>query len=270
MLAAGAVAVVVLAATVRHRFQRRHLYRPHDGERRTWGPDAWRQDVFFEAADAGPRLHGIWWPHPRARATVVFCHGQRGTLASMEADLALLRSRLEVDLLAFDYRGYGSSAGVPSEGGLYADARGAHRFAIEQLGISPRRLVLFGHSLGSAVAIDAAQDCDAAGLIVQSAFTDVRDMARVKFPGWPVHWLARNEFRSIEKVPHLTLPKLFIHGSADTTVPIDNARRLFGAAAPPKTFAVVEGANHNEVARRGGLRWAITVRRFVEGVCRDR
>lgn len=189
----------------------------------------------------------------------------------MEADLALLRSRLEVDLLAFDYRGYGSSAGVPSEAGLYADARGAHRFAVEHLGISPRRLVWFGHSLGSAVAIDAAQDCEAAGLIVQSAFTDVRDMARVKFPGWPVHWLARNEFRSIEKVPHLTLPKLFLHGAADTTVPIDNARRLFAAAAPPKVFAAVEGADHNEVARRGGLRWAITVRRFVEGVCsRDR
>lgn len=244
--------------------QQRQLYRPHDGEPQIWGPDSLRRDSYFAATAAGPRLHGIWWPTPHSRATVLFCHGQRGTLAAMESDLSRLRRRLGVDLFAFDYRGYGASAGVPSEAGLYRDARGAYHHLVEELGVSPHRLVLFGHSLGAAVAIDAALECPAAALIVQSAFTDVRDMARVKFPGWPVHWVARNEFRSIAKVSRLTLPKLFIHGRSDHTVPLPIARRLYEAAAPPKQFLEVPGADHNEIVRRGGLRWAMEVRRFID------
>lgn len=214
-------------------------------------------------------LRGIWWPAPDDAATVIFCHGQRGTLDGMETELARIRRRLGVNLLAFDYRGYGASAGTPSEVGLYADARAAFDHAVGALGVRPGRIVLFGHSLGSAVAIDTALDRPVAGLIVQSAFTNVRDMARVKFPGWPVHWIARNEFRSIDKVPVLTLPKLFVHGEADRTVPLAIAHRLYEAAAPPKGFVGVAGADHNEVARRGGLRWAAELRRFVVACTRD-
>lgn len=243
--------------------QRRQLYRPFDGQILPWGDDERRVDLRFAAAPGGPQLHGIWWPHPQPRASVLFCHGQRGTLATMGHDLARLRHRLGVDLFAFDYRGYGASHGAPSEAGLYADARGAFDHMTGALGVPAQRLVVFGHSLGAAVAIDLALHRPAAGLIAQSAFTDVRDMARVKFPGWPIHLIARNEFRSIEKVPRLELRKLFVHGGADRTVPIEIARRLYDAARPPKRFVEVRGVGHNELIARGGLSWAIELRRFL-------
>lgn len=201
------------------------------------------EDVYFSTED-GVRLHGWWVPHPRPRATWIYFHGSAGHLGHQSSMLELLYS-LGVHIFAFDYRGYGRSEGAPSEAGLRRDARAAWRHVVEERGQDPERLLLHGQSLGGAVAVDAALRHDAAGLVIQSSFLDVRSMAAVRHP--QISWIARNQFESIEKVERLEMPKLFVHGTADETVPVDHGRSLYERAAPPKTLFLVPGAGHNDV-----------------------
>ena len=142
--------------------------------------------------------------------------------------------RMGFNVLAFDYRGYGRSDGEPSEAGLFRDVRAAYAHLCGPLAQEARSVVLFGHSLGGAVAIEAALHCEVAGLVVQSSFTHIRDMARSVMP-WGTSLIARNQFRSLGKVGRIGVPKLFVHGSDDPTVPVAMGRRLFDAAADPPT-----------------------------------
>ena len=248
---------------LRNRWQRQKLFGPHrhvDDERDPATLGLQVEDRFF-AADAGVELHGWWIPRRRARGTVLYCHGSSGSIAHHSEPLAAL-ARLSINLFAFDYRGYGRSTGEPSEAGLFRDARAAWDHLVEQLGVRPEEIVLFGHSLGGAVAIDCALDRPAAGLVVESTFTQVRDMARANYPRLPLHLLARNQFRSIHKVGRLNLPKLFIHGSADVRVPPELGRRLYEAAAAPKELYLVPGAGHNDLHRHGGSRYLRRISRF--------
>ena len=248
---------------LRNRFQRQKLFGPDRYPEGDWDPVELGLEVenrWFSVED-GVALHGWWIPRRGARGTVLYCHGSSGSIARQVEVLAALR-RLRVNLFAFDYRGYGRSSGVPSEAGLFRDARAAWDHLVEQLGVRPREILLFGHSLGGAVAIDCALDRKAAGLIVESSFTQVRDMARASYPSLPLHLVARNQFRSIHKVGRLTLPKLFIHGGSDLRVPPELGRRLYEAAAEPKELYVVPGADHNDVHRHGGESYLRRIARF--------
>ncbi|HEX2466331.1 MAG TPA: alpha/beta hydrolase [Thermoanaerobaculia bacterium] len=251
-----------LSAYARNRFQTAHLFAPDRYPLGFWNPEAHglpAEDEWFEAED-GARLHGWWIPHPSAWGTILYCHGNNGNITNRIEAFQSLR-RLGVHLFAFDYRGYGRSEGVPTEGGVYRDVRAAwdHLVAKHE---GPKSIILFGHSLGGAVAIDGALHREVAGLVVQSSFTQVRDMARTIYPSLPLHLIARNQFRSIDKVGRLRMPKLFIHGSEDATVPIDHGRRLFAAAAAPKEWYEVARAGHSELHRHGGLRYYGRLQRF--------
>lgn len=262
LAAAGTVGALQIA---RSHFQNHRLFEP---ERALPPPSSSQEgalaprDVWIRP-ESGPRLHGWWIPHPKARATVLYCHGNRGNL---EARLRFLThlARLPTNLLAFDYRGYGLSDGKPSETGLFRDVRAAYQYLVDEL--LPRRspVVLFGHSLGGAVAIDAAVDLQVAGLVVQASFTNIRGMARTMFPKLPLHWLARNQFRSLDKVQRISAPKLFIHGTKDETIPFAMGRELYEQAADPKEFLAVERGRHNDVHLRGGQVYLETVERFLE------
>ncbi len=224
-------------------------------------------DLWFESED-GVLLHGWWVPHPDPIATVLFCHGQSGNIVSQASVLRAFR-RLGVNALTFDYRGYGRSKSSPSESGIYRDARAAYRHLTTEMGEDPHRIVLLGHSLGGAVAIDAALDCEAAGLIIQSSFTDLRDAARSTVARAPLHYAARRQFRSIDKVERLTLPKLFIHGEADEKLPVEYTHKLFERAAEPKQLLVVPRAGHSDVHLRGGDRYHAVVRDFIRSAVAD-
>ena len=167
-----------------------------------------------------------------------------------------------MNVFAFDYRGYGRSEGEPSEDGLFRDVRAAYDQLTGPLCQLPGSVVLFGHSLGGAVAIDAALHREVAGLVVQSSFTQMRDMARTVMPWGPLGFIARNEFRSIAKVGLIEAPKLFIHGTDDPTVPLEMGRRLFEAAADPKDWYEIARGGHNDVYRQGGLRYFWRLQRF--------
>ncbi len=238
---------------LRSRLERHHTFSPTgfpDGE---WSPKAEGlevEDVWFFAPD-GEELHGWWIPHEKARGTLLYCHGNAGSLADQAGALVELR-RLGVHLFAFDYRGYGRSSGRPSQGGVLRDAQAAHDHVVRALGQPEESIVLLGHSLGGAIAIDCAVHRPVAGLIVQSSFVDTREMARELYPQVPMHWIARRRFRSIDKVRALEVPKLFVHGDCDERIPHTHGERLFEAAAEPKDLFIVPRAGHSDVHDHGG------------------
>lgn len=251
---------------LRRRYQKSQLFLPERYPSGNWDPKSLGlkvKDVWFPSVD-DVQLHGWWIDHPQAFGTLLYCHGNKGSIAHRIGALRWLH-RIGLNLFAFDYRGYGRSDGTPSEAGLFQDVRAAHDYLTQDRGVSAGKLILFGHSLGGAVAIDGAGQRPVAGLVVQSSFTDVRSMARHNNPKLPLHWIATNQFRSITKVDSLTMPKLFIHGTADETIPLAMGQELFAAAAEPKEFLTVDKAGHNGVEARGGEAYVRRLRRFAEG-----
>lgn len=256
--------VVGLLGVLRAKFEDSHLFCPSRYPTGIWDPSVYGlpyEDAWFDSED-GTALHGWWIAHPKAKATVVFCHGNTGSIGDRVGLYHQLR-RLKVNVFAFDYRGYGRSAGEPSEPGLCQDVRAALDHVHRARGIPFEDIVLFGHSLGGAVAVDGALHRPVAGLVVQSSFTQTRDMARVLYPDIPLYRVARNRFVSIEKVGRLEgMPKLFIHGTEDGTVPYELGEQLYAAAAEPKAWYPVPRAGHNDVERFGNFKYFRTLTSF--------
>lgn len=259
------VGTVSMLELLRHRFQHSHTYFPSKYPTGIWDPSVYGvtvEDVWFESED-GVALHGWWMSHPKPTATLVFCHGNTGSIGDWVGLYPKLL-RLKVNLFVFDYRGYGRSAGEPREDGLFSDVRAALDYVHEERQIDWSQLILFGHSLGGAVATDGALHRPVAGLVVQASFTQTKDMARVVYPNVPVHLFTRNQFRSIEKVPLLDMPKLFIHGTEDGTIPYEIGRRLYAAAADPKDWYEVPRAGHNDVDKHGSICYFRRLRKFFK------
>ena len=251
------------AGFLRNRFQHSQMFLPEKYPTGIWEPQTYgvpAEDVWFKSKD-GVNLHGWWIPFKRARGTVLYCHGNAGNITNRIGVYRFLR-RLRLNVLTFDYRGYGRSEGRPSEQGLFVDAQAAHDYLTEVVGESSDRILVFGHSLGGAVAVDLATHRSAAGLVVQSSFTDLREMAKVRFPSVPMHLIARNHFRSLNKVPEIEIPKLFIHGTEDETVPFAVGESLYEAACEPKDWYPIPYAGHNDVYRFGGVRYLWRLARF--------
>jgi len=248
---------------LRSRLQHSRVFLPDRYPDGVWQPQVFGlavEDLWFESQDGTP-LHGWWIPRPSARGTLLYCHGNTGSIAHRIGVFRHLQ-RLKVNLLAFDYRGYGRSAGSPSEAGLFQDVRAAYEHLVNVIGQDPGKIILFGHSLGGAVAVDCALDCPAAGLVVQSSFTHIRDAAKALFPTLPLHLAATRQFRSIEKVDKIQIPKLFIHGDCDETVPVELGLKLHAAASEPKELYIIRRAGHNDVHRYGGMRYVRRLSRF--------
>jgi pimeloyl-ACP methyl ester carboxylesterase len=244
-------------------YQQRRMFLPAEPDEPSTHPQAFglpAEDHWLTAED-NVRLHGWWIPHPRPRATLLFCHGNTGNLGNYLGVFRYLR-RLRVNIFGFDYRGYGRSTGRPSEMGLYRDARAAWDHLRGTLGVARQDILVLGHSLGGAIAIDLAAERPVGALIVQSSFTDMRAMARHLFS--PVHLIAKNGFRNIDKVAQLAMPKLFVHGEADPKIPLEMGRALFEAAAEPKAWFTVPGAGHNDVHRHGGPPYLRVLRDFLD------
>lgn len=202
--------------------------------------------VAFAASDGTPLVAWIIRAPERSGGArwLLVCHGNAGNLSDVgrPAHYAGLRA-LGLNLFAFDYRGYGESGGTPSEAGLYADAEAAYRYLRETLHVPADRIVLFGHSLGSTVAVELATRVPVAGLVLDGALVSVTARAQEVYPYVPVRWIARSRYASIDKIGRVALPKLFLHARADEVVPIAHGRRLFEAASAPKTFVPLAGGH---------------------------
>lgn len=201
------------------------------------------RDVEFRARD-GVRLHGWLVPREGARGTLLFCHGNTGNV-SHRLDSVRIFHELGLSVLIFDYRGYGRSAGRPSERGLYRDARAAWEHLTRTEGEAPERIVVFGRSLGGAVAVDLAAQVRPAGLIVESSFTSAAELGARLHPWLPVRQLARLRFDAAARIRAVRCPKLFVHSRDDEVVPYGLGLRLFRAAGRPKEFLRIRGG-HND------------------------
>ena len=221
------------------------------------------QDVYFTTSD-GVRLHG-WFVPGEGELTWLWFHGNAGNISHRLENLTLLHDRLGVSILLFDYRGYGRSEGHISEEGSYRDAEAALAYLRSRPDVDADKIVLFGRSLGCAIATDLATRHQVYRLILESPFTSVPDMANRTFPLLPVGLLMKTKYDSLAKIKAVTTPLLVLHGDRDETVPIKFARRLFQAANDPKEFSTIAGAGHNDTYAVGGEAYFATLRRFVEG-----
>jgi fermentation-respiration switch protein FrsA (DUF1100 family) len=221
------------------------------------------------SAPDGPRLVAWRIPPPgsdSAALWILVLHGNAGNLATpgRPAHDRQLRD-LGLGVLALDYRGYGESTGTPTEAGLYTDARAAYDYLRGPLAVPARRIVIYGHSLGSGVAVELATTVEAAGLIVEGGFTSVPDRAAEAYPWLPVHLMAHNRFASLERIGMVGMPVLVIHGRDDATIPIRHGRRLFAAAREPKEFLEVAGG-HDDAYQVGRVEYEAGLRRFLARV----
>jgi len=244
------------------------VYHPHPWIERDWARTSGLplEDVWFQAED-GTKLFGWYVQASAASPVLLWCHGNAGNVIHRLDNLAELY-RMGLSVFIFDYRGYGRSSGKPSEEGLYQDALAAYGYLAGTRGVRPERLILFGRSLGASVASEIAVQRPAAGLILESPFPSIAAMARVHYAGLPMHWLLSGRFLLAERLARVSMPVLVIHGDRDDIVPIALGREVFDAAREPKSFYVVEGADHNDTYRVGGRAYFQRLRQFIHDVAR--
>jgi len=199
-------------------------------------------DIFFTTDDKVKLNAWFIKAHPESK-TVLFCHGNAGNI-SHRLDVIELLNGLGLNVFIFDYRGYGRSEGSPSEEGLYRDTLAAYNY-LRTMGVSEDEIIVYGKSLGSAVAVDLASKVKVGALIVDSGFTTAADMARVVYPFLPLKWALSIKYDSRTKIARITVPKLFIHSRDDEIIPLYLGKQLFEAAPEPKEFLIISG-DHNE------------------------
>jgi pimeloyl-ACP methyl ester carboxylesterase len=193
---------------------------------------------------------------------IVFLHGKGAPVSARLNIVHYERLRaLGLNVVAPEYRGYSGTGGVPTEAAVERDARSGYDYLVETLHVPSSRIVIFGWSLGSAVAVDLASHVPSAGVILEGAPSSLVDIGRLRYPLIPIRLVMRNPFNSMAKIGNVKAPLLFLHSPEDAVVPIDEGRRLFAAAHDPKEFVQVRGG-HVYAAERDP-RFFEYVRRFL-------
>ncbi len=201
------------------------------------------EDVYVEAAP-GETINAWYIPVDAARGTVIFAHGNGESLPYLFDYIDFYRT-LKVNVLAFDYRGYGASAGKPSEKATYEDALAAWKYLTETRGIPSSQIVLVGRSLGGAVMANLASKVQPAGLILESSFTSIPDVGAHYYPWLPIRLIARIHYDTKDIMADIHCPILIAHSPSDEVIPYSHGRTLFKLANEPKTFVNMT-AGHND------------------------
>ena len=247
------IAVLIVALiVVPVLFEKRLIYFPFHDLEVTPKELGLRYEEARLVAEDGVTLHGWFLPVEGSRFTVLVCHGNAGNISHRLDRAMLMHAKLKTDVFLFDYRGYGLSQGAPDEEGTYRDARAAHRYLSTARGVAPGNLIIFGESLGAAVALQLALEVPARALVLEAPFTSIADMAGSVLPFLPIGRLLRTRYDNLAKIGGLRMPLLILHGDRDTTVPFAQGRRLFEAAPEPKQFFAIPGAGHNDTYFIGG------------------
>ena len=230
------------------------------------------QDMWLPVSTASgqiSQIHGWWVPATQPDAPVwLFLHGNGSTIGD-EVKRPFWFHQLGYSCLLIDYRGYGRSKGkFPTESSVYEDVEAAWKYLTEVRHIPAERIFVYGHSLGGAIAIELAlRHSNMAGLAVEGSFTRMRSMVDHlyrQFGVFPVNWLLHQRFDSLNKVSALSLPILFIHGTADKLIPADMSQALFEAASEPKKLLLIPEAGHHDVGELGGQKYFQAIQWVVE------
>lgn len=224
------------------------------------------EDVWLLTAD-GVRINAFYHSNPSSKQVLLWFHGNAENIGYGLGQMKALAT-IGVNILAVDYRGYGKSEGAPDEAGVYRDADTAYDYLINQRHFRPQDIVIYGHSLGGAVAVNLASRRPCGGLIVQSSFTNARAMARRMFAIQLIAYVVRSRFDSLERIRDVHAPILIVHGTRDDVVPFAMGQQLFAAAPEPKRFYPIKGAGHNDLLEVGGADYLAFLKAFVETTVR--
>lgn len=207
------------------------------------------EEIFFKTKD-NLELWGWFLPAQNAQYTVLFCHGNAGNISHRIEKLRFFHD-LGLNIFIFDYRGYGKSKGKPSEKGLYRDAKAAYDYLLSR-NSKVDQIIGYGESLGTAVIIDLASNEKLYCLIIDSAISSAKDMAKIIYPFLP-YWIISTKLDSLNKVKTIKIPKLFIHSVNDEIVPYKLGRKLFTAASEPKEFLEIHGGHNSNFFECEGI-----------------
>lgn len=218
------------------------------------------EEVVFKAAD-GTRLIAWYRPAQPGKPTLLYFTGNNGNTAERAGKIKTIGAN-GYGVFMMNYRRYGGSAGRPTEKRLAADAITAYDY-LRGLGVAPRDIVVYGESLGTAVATGLCLRRDAEALVLEAPFTSVVDVGKLAWPLLPLHLIMVDQYRTIDHIDQIKVPLFIIHGGRDSVIPLDHARRVYHAANEPKTLQVVQRAGHNDLFDQGA--WA-RVRTFLESL----
>lgn len=238
---------LLVIALMLYQFEHSQVYHPtRDAEYTPEDVGRPAEDFWLKTPD-NLRLHAWFFAaeksSPRSRYAMLFCHGNGGNLTSRPGYYRVILET-GVNLLTFDYRGYGRSEGHPSEPGTYTDAATAYAW-LRARGFAPEHILVWGESLGGGIASHVAATQAVGGLMLQSTFTNIPDIGAEVFPWLPVRLISRIKYDTLSRLPGLTCPVVVMHSRADTTIRFRHGERNFAAAREPKAFVEIQG-DHND------------------------
>jgi len=219
------------------------------------------EDVFLSAED-GVKLHGWYIPRQGSNRVLLFMHGNAGNISHRGESITVFH-RLGLNVLIIDYRGYGQSQGSPSEQGLYQDAAAAWHYLVNTRGFDGEDIILFGRSLGGAVAARLASTVQAGAVILESTFSSARDVAGSLFPILSRLVLLRYSFDTAGYLKGVASPLLVLHSPADDIIPFYLGEKVFQAGGEPKVFVKMQG-DHNGGFLQSQPRYEQELRRFID------
>lgn len=220
------------------------------------------EDVFINTPD-GEKINAWFVPSHNNAATLIYAHGNAGAMGDRLLKVRFFHE-LGLNVLVFDYRGFGKSTGTPTEKGVYIDGASTYDYLLTRKDIDPSKIIYYGASLGGAVAIDVATKRPLAALIVDSSMTSAKEVAGKFYPFVP-SFMMQIKFDSINKIQKVSAPKLFIHSPEDRTIPYAMGLRLFEKASEPKMFLKSVGG-HNEIQILNDPHTAATLKEFLIGI----
>ena len=205
------------------------------------------KEITIKSGD-GVLLTSLYLPSPNSKKLLIYFHGNAGNIYHRIPDLRLI-NRSGINVIGVEYRGYGKSSGSPSEDGIYLDGEAALKYAVENLGFSEGNIILFGRSIGTAVAVNTAQHRKLDGVILVSPLTNAHDEAKAAGLG-SVASLAGDAFDNLSKIDNIEAPLLVIHGTSDNVIPYSMGVEIFNRAKAKKYFVRIDGGNHNDLQNK--------------------
>lgn len=214
------------------------------------------QDIIKLTTVDGVQISAVYLQNNSAKYSLLFSHGNAEDLGDIQFLLPQLRD-IGFSIFAYDYRGYGTSQGKPSEINTYRDIDAAYNYLTQKLRIPPERIIAYGRSVGSGPSVDLAARKKLAGLILESPFiTAFRVVTRIPIVPF-------DKFRNIDKIKNVSCPVLVMHGLADEVIPFSHGQKIFAAANEPKQFFAIEKANHNDVIEVAGHQYKQKIKQFI-------
>jgi uncharacterized protein len=255
------LSVFVLLCFLLYFFQPGFIYFPYKELTATPKDAGLKYEEIILTTEDNVEINGWFVPHHNPRATLLFLHGNGGNISHRLEKLSMY-NYLGLAVFIIDYRGYGNSNGKPTERGTYLDAEAAWIYLIQQKNLPENSIIIYGESLGGAVAVWLANKYKPGALVLESAFTSIVDMARHYYPYLPVKLLARIKYSTIEQISNINCPVLIIHSPADDIVPFEQGLKLYDTASEPKYFLEIQG-NHNDGFSLSGKLYIDGLDRFI-------